>query len=79
MRLCGRPWIRSSLLFGVNEGKCNGKDRDNDGEREPEVVSLYPCAERDHDDGEVGWDCNEHYTDRFSFDFEFHPEVGGGI
>ena len=42
-------------------------------------MSLNPRAERDHDDGEVGWDGDKHYTDRLRFDFEFHSKTGDNL
>ena len=64
------------MLLGIDKGNSDGKDRDDNGDREPRVLSLHPRAERDYDDGKVGWDGNEHCADRLWFYFEFHLMMG---
>jgi hypothetical protein len=63
-------------LFRINEGDGEGKDRHNDSDRTPGVLGLYAHAERDHNDGKISWDGNEHCTDRLHFYFEFYSMMG---
>ena len=64
------------VSLGIDEGYCDGKDRHDDGDRKPGILGLHPRAERNHDDGEIGWDGDEHCTDRLRFYFEFHSMMG---
>ena len=37
---------------------------------------MHPRAKRHHNDGEIGWDNDEHCADRLCFNFEFHSIMG---
>ena len=60
------------LFFGINEGDRDGQDCHNHGQWEPGVLGLHPRAERDENNGKVGWNSNKDDTNWFCFDFEFH-------
>ncbi len=64
------------MLLGIDKGNSNDEDRDNSSDWEPRVLCLHPHAERDYSNGNVGWDGDEHCTDRLCFYFEFHSEKG---
>ena len=62
-------------LLGKNEGVSDGKGHDNGSDWKPLVPGLQTRSEHDDNDGQICWDGNEHFTDRFSY-FEFHSTVG---
>ena len=63
-------------LFCVDEGYCNGKNCHDDGNWEPRVLGLHPRAERHYNDGDLGWDGDEHCANRLRSYFEFHSMMG---
>ena len=63
-------------LFRIDEGDGDGKNRHDDGNWEPRVLGLHPRAERHDNDGEIGWDGDEHCADRLRSYFEFHSMMG---
>ena len=68
--------LHDGRLFRIDEGDGNRKDRHDDCNRKPRILGLNPRAERDHDDGKIGRDGDEHCTDRLRLYFEFHSMMG---
>jgi hypothetical protein len=60
----------------IDEGYCDGEDRHDDGDRKPGILGLNSRAERNDNDGKLGWDGNEHCADRLRLYFEFHSIMG---
>jgi hypothetical protein len=63
------------VLLRIDKGNSDGEYRDDNGDREPRVLCLHPHAKRDYYNGKVvkvGWDGNEHCTDRLRLYFDFH-------